>query len=119
MRESGESLIAQLGVTPGLRVLDLGCGDGTTAIPMAKRGAKVLGVDIARNLVTAGNLRADKEKLDNISFQEGDASNLDGLSNHSFRFGSEHLRSHVCATPHGRCKRDGKGDKAGRKNCDG
>jgi SAM-dependent methyltransferase len=84
MRESGESLIAQLGVTPGLRVLDLGCGDGTTAIPMARRGAKVLGVDIAKNLVTAGNLRADHEKLDNISFQEGDASNLDGLNNDSF-----------------------------------
>jgi SAM-dependent methyltransferase len=84
MRESGESLIAQLGVTPGLRVLDLGCGDGTTAIPAARLGAKVLGVDIARNLVTAGNLRADEEKLDNISFQEGDASNLNGLSNDSF-----------------------------------
>ncbi len=84
MRESGESLVAQLGVTPGLRVLDLGCGDGTTAIPAARLGAKVLGVDIARNLVTAGNLRADEEKLDNISFQEGDASNLNGLSNDSF-----------------------------------
>jgi SAM-dependent methyltransferase len=84
MRESGESIAAQLGITPGLRVLDLGCGDGTTAIPIAKLGAKVLGVDIARNLVTAGNLRADQEKLDNISFQEGDASNLEGLSNDSF-----------------------------------
>ena len=84
MRESGKSLIAQLGVTSGLRVLDLGSGDGTTAIPAARLGAKVLGVDIARNLVTAGNLRADEEKLDNISFQEGDASNLDGLSNDSF-----------------------------------
>jgi len=84
MRESGESLVSQLGVTPGLRVLDLGCGDGTTAIPLAKLGAKVLGVDVARNLVTAGNIRADREKLDNISFQEGDATNLSGLSNHSF-----------------------------------
>lgn len=84
MRESGESIAGQLGITPGLRVLDLGCGDGTTAIPIAKLGAKVLGVDIARNLVTAGNLRADQEKLTNISFQEGDASNLDGLSNDSF-----------------------------------
>ncbi len=60
MRESGDSLVAQLGITPGLCVLDLGCGDGTTAIPAARRGAKVLGVDIARNLVTAGNLRADE-----------------------------------------------------------
>src|SRR5688572_26607125 len=84
MRESGESLVSQLGVTPGLRVLDLGCGDGTTAIPLAKLGAKVLGVDIARNLVTAGNIRADQEELDNISFQVGDATNLSGLSNQSF-----------------------------------
>ena len=84
MRESGDSVVAQLGITPGLRVLDLGCGDGTTAFPAARRGAKVLGVDIARNLVRAGNLRADEEGLDNISFQEGDACNLTGISDHSF-----------------------------------
>jgi SAM-dependent methyltransferase len=84
MRESGDGLVAQLGIAPGLRVLDLGCGDGTTAIPMARRGAKVLGVDIAKNLVTAGNRRADQEGLDNISFQEGDATNLSELSANSF-----------------------------------
>lgn len=84
MRESGDGLVAQLGIAPGLRVLDLGCGDGTTAIPMARRGAKVLGVDIAKNLVTAGNRRADQEGLDNISFQEGDATNLSELSTNSF-----------------------------------
>ena len=84
MRESGEALVAQLGIVPGLRVLDLGCGDGTTAIPMAKRGAKVLGVDIARNLVRAGNRRAHQERLDNISFQEGDATNLSDISTKSF-----------------------------------
>ena len=83
MRESGEALVAQLGIVPGLRVLDLGCGDGTTAIPMAKRGAKVLGVDIARNLVRAGNRRAHQERLDNISFQEGDATNLSDISTNS------------------------------------
>ena len=84
MQESGESLVAQLGITPGLHVLDLGCGDGTTAFPMARRGAKVLGVDIASNLVKAGNRRAANEGLDNISFQEGDASNLSELASHSF-----------------------------------
>lgn len=84
MRESGEALVAKFGITPGLQVLDLGCGDGTTAIPAAKRGAKVLGVDIARNLVKAGNLRAHNEGLDNISFQEGDASNLSEIASHSF-----------------------------------
>jgi SAM-dependent methyltransferase len=84
MRESGDALVAQLGITKGMNVLDLGCGDGTTAIPAAKRGAGVLGVDIARNLVEAGNLRATKEGLNNIAFQEGDACDLSGLKAASF-----------------------------------
>ncbi len=84
MRESGTALVAQLGITKGLTVLDLGCGDGTTVIPAAKLGAKVLGVDIARNLVDAGNLRAQKEGLSNCSFQEGDATDLKGLEDKSF-----------------------------------
>ena len=84
MRESGEALVAQLGITKGMRVLDLGCGDGTTAMPSAKRGAIVLGVDIARNLVEAGNLRARQAGLSNLSFQEGDACDLSGLKSDSF-----------------------------------
>ncbi len=84
MRESGEALVAKLGISKGLTILDLGCGDGTTAIPAAKLGAAVLGVDIASNLVEAGNLRAKKEGLGNISFQEGDATDLKGLKDASF-----------------------------------
>jgi len=84
MRESGEALVAKLGITKGLDVLDLGCGDGTTAIPEAKLGANVLGVDIARNLVEAGNRRAKKEGLTNINFQEGDATDLHELKDKSF-----------------------------------
>ena len=84
MRESGEALVADLGVTSGLKVLDLGCGDGTTALPSAKLGADVLGVDIARNLVEAGNRRAAEHGLGNLKFQEGDASNLSGLADQSF-----------------------------------
>lgn len=76
MRESGEALVAQLGITKGMRVLDLGCGDGTTAIPAARLGAKVLGIDIASNLVQAGTLRALKENLVNLAFEEGDACDL-------------------------------------------
>jgi ubiquinone/menaquinone biosynthesis C-methylase UbiE len=76
MRESGEALVQRLGITKGLKVLDLGCGDGTTALPAAKLGADVLGVDIARNLVEGGNKRAAKQGLTNCTFQEGDASNL-------------------------------------------
>ena len=84
MRESGEELVASLGVTSGLKVLDLGCGDGTTALPSARLGADVLGVDIASNLVAAGNKRAELERLDNCRFQEGDASDLHELSDDTF-----------------------------------
>jgi len=84
MRESGEALVGRLGVTRGLKVLDLGCGDGTTALPEAGLGADVLGVDIAANLVAAGNQRAQAEGLTNCKFQEGDASNLNGLADQSF-----------------------------------
>lgn len=84
MRESGEALVARLGIVPGMSVLDLGCGDGTTAIPAARLGASVLGVDIARNLVDAGNRRAKEAGLDNIRFEQGDASALVGLDDHAF-----------------------------------
>ena len=84
MRESGEALVATLAVTEGMQVLDLGCGDGTTAVPAAKRGANVLGVDIAGNLVRAGNERARTRGLDNLRFQEGDASDLNELDDDSF-----------------------------------
>jgi ubiquinone/menaquinone biosynthesis C-methylase UbiE len=84
MRESGGSLVKELGITKGLKVLDLGCGDGTTALPQARLGADVLGVDIAKNLVEAGNKRAKDEGLTNCKFQEGDASDLRELQDHTF-----------------------------------
>src|SRR5215510_10497682 len=84
MRESGQQLVAGLRIKKDLKVLDLGCGDGTTAIPEAKLGATVLGVDIAANLVEAGNRRVKNEGLTNISFQEGDATDLHELKDQSF-----------------------------------
>ena len=84
MRASGEALVNGLGITKGLEILDLGCGDGTTALPEARLGANVLGVDIAANLVEAGNRRAQEAGLTNCRFQEGDASDLDGLADDSF-----------------------------------
>ncbi len=84
MRRSGDALVARLGVGSGHRVLDLGSGDGTTALPAAQRGADVLGVDIARNLVAAGNRRAQEHGLDCLKFQEGDATNLLTLADKSF-----------------------------------
>jgi len=84
MRESGSALVAKLGITQGMKVLDLGCGDGTTAIPAAKLGADVEGVDIARNLVEAGNARVKAEGLTNITFREGDAINLSDIPDDNF-----------------------------------
>src|SRR6476659_5484365 len=84
MRESGEALVTTLGITDGLEVLDVGCGDGTTAVPAARLGADVLGVDIASNLVEAGNARAESLGLTNLRFQEGDASDLNELADDSF-----------------------------------
>ncbi|MFL6572955.1 MAG: class I SAM-dependent methyltransferase [Burkholderiales bacterium] len=84
MRESGEALVEKLGIKKGLKVLDLGCGDGTTAIPAARRGADVLGVDISTNLVAAGNKRARELGLANCRFQEGDACDMKGVPDRSF-----------------------------------
>lgn len=84
MRESGEALVRTLGIRPKLKVLDLGCGDGTTAIPEAKLGADVVGIDISSNLVAAGNRRAQQMGLHNIRFQEGDAGDLAGIDDRTF-----------------------------------
>lgn len=84
MRESGAALVQSLGITRGMTVLDLGCGDGTTAVPAAQAGADVLGVDIARNLVAAGKARAQALGLTNLRFQDGDASALTDLPDHGF-----------------------------------
>jgi SAM-dependent methyltransferase len=84
MGESGEALVQRIGIRQGIRVLDVGCGDGTTAIPAARTGADVLGVDIARNLVDAGNKRAAEQGLTNLKFQQGDATNLEGIPDQTF-----------------------------------
>lgn len=84
MRHSGEEVVRSLGVSPSSRVLDLGCGDGTTAVPLAMLGADVVGIDIAKNLVAAGNKRAAEKGLDRLIFQEGDACSLQGVGDNSF-----------------------------------
>ncbi len=84
MRQSGEAVVKSLGIKIPVRVLDLGCGDGTTAFPLAQLGADVVGIDIAKNLVEAGKKRAADNGLSHLEFQEGDACNMEGIDDHSF-----------------------------------
>ncbi len=84
MREFGVELVEKLGINNSMQVLDLGCGDGTTAIPAAKKAASVQGVDIARNLVEAGNKRIHEMGLTNISIREGDVTNLEGIPDNNY-----------------------------------
>jgi SAM-dependent methyltransferase len=70
-----EKFIGRTKIQPGDRVLDVACGTGNTAIPAAKAGAKVTGVDIATNLLDQARMRTRAEQLD-IRFEEGDAEEL-------------------------------------------
>lgn len=71
----GEAFVARLALKPGQRVLDVACGTGNTAIPAARSGAEVIGVDIATNLVEQARQRAAEENV-SATFQEGDAEEL-------------------------------------------
>ncbi len=84
MRESGEALVESLNVDPSHRVLDLGCGDGTTALPLARRGVEVEGIDIARNLLEAGRRRAAEAGQEWLRFRGGDVCSLLDVNDHSF-----------------------------------
>ncbi len=72
---AAESFIAALNLPPGARVLDVACGTGNTAIPLARRGCIVTGVDIAPNLLEQARARAAEEHLP-LQFDEGDAEAL-------------------------------------------
>ena len=115
MRESGEALMQRLGITQGMKVLDLGCGDGTTALPAAKLGAEVLGIDIARNLVEAGNRRAAEQGLTNVKFQEGDASDLEQVPDKAFDLVVS-IFGDVCAEAVRSRQRDGAINATGRSH---
>ncbi len=67
--------LSRINIEPGARILDVACGAGQTAIPMARAGAKVTGIDLASNLVGQARARARAENLD-ATFDEGDAENL-------------------------------------------
>ena len=85
MRESGEAVVAGLGITAGMKVLDFGMRRRDDGPPGGQaRRPHVLGVDIASNLVAAGNRHAQQEGLTNCRFQEGDATNLNELEDRRF-----------------------------------
>lgn len=73
--KAGEEFIARTAIQPGSRILDVACGTGNTAIPSARKGGTVTGVDIATNLLEQARQRASTEKLE-IRFEEGDAEEL-------------------------------------------
>ena len=80
--QEGGNFVGRLGITAGSKVLDVACGTGNTAIPAARAGADVSGVDIATNLLEQARQRAAAENL-SMRFQEGDAENLP-FADHSF-----------------------------------
>ena len=75
IQAEADEFIASLGLKPGDKVLDVACGSGNLAIPAARTGATVTGVDIAPNLLEQARERAASEGL-TIQFDEGDAESL-------------------------------------------
>jgi ubiquinone/menaquinone biosynthesis C-methylase UbiE len=75
MRKDAERFFRRLGVTPGTRLLDVGCGAGQLALIAARAGAQVIGCDIATNWLKRARARAAAERLE-ITFDEGDAESL-------------------------------------------
>ena len=73
--KDAEDFINRLNLKPGMKVLDVACGTGNTALPAARAGADVTGVDIAPNLVEQARENAKREGL-NARFDEGDAEAL-------------------------------------------
>ena len=75
MKPGATKILADWRIERGVRLLDVACGAGQTAIPAAKTGARVTGVDIASNLIEAARKQAALEGL-HVQFDDGDAENL-------------------------------------------
>ena len=75
MEEEAESFVECLGVLAGMKVLDVACGTGNVAVPAARKGAQVVGIDIAPNLLEQARQRVEGESLQ-ATFEEGDAEQL-------------------------------------------
>lgn len=96
----GEVVVDRAGIEPGMRVLDVGCGTGNAALPAARNGAHVTGLDLVPELLEGGREKADAEGLE-IEWVEGDAEELpfeDGsfdrvLSTFGHMFAPRHRRA--------------------------
>ena len=75
VEEANEEVVAHLNLQPGVKVLDVACGTGNSAIPAARRGADVTGIDIAPNLLEQARARAQQAGVP-ARFQEGDAEEI-------------------------------------------
>jgi SAM-dependent methyltransferase len=71
----GQLVVERAGVDPGMRVLDVGCGTGNAALPAARAGAKVTGLDLVPQLLDAGREKATAAGVE-IDWVEGDAEHL-------------------------------------------
>lgn len=69
--EEADKTVRLLQITPGARVLDLGCGIGRHSLELGRRGFKVTGVNRTKNYLKQAREQADKEKLD-IEFVQSD-----------------------------------------------
>jgi SAM-dependent methyltransferase len=73
--EVGELVVARAGIAPAMRVLDVACGTGNAALPAARAGARVTGLDLAATLIEAGRAKAVAEGLE-VEWRAGDAEQL-------------------------------------------
>src|SRR4051794_34855949 len=75
IEQGAVDLIDRLGIGPGMKVLDVACGTGNIALPSARDGADVIGIDIAENLIEQAKANAAREGLD-AKFEVGDAEDM-------------------------------------------
>jgi ubiquinone/menaquinone biosynthesis C-methylase UbiE len=85
MEKDAETFVQQLGVRPGMRLLDVACGAGQLALIAARGGAQVTGCNIATNWLEKARARAAAERLE-ITFEEGDAESLPYQDAHSIEW---------------------------------
>ncbi len=120
MRESGEALVGDARRSPrGSRSSTSAAATGPPRCRRRSSGADVLGVDIAANLVAAGNARAQSLGLANLRFQEGDASDLDELDDERFDLVVSIFGAMFAPKPVRRGQGDGARDPARRPDRDG